>query len=103
MNKDELIDEIVSESDKYIREELEDSSEFTNSDRRSILSDIREGKEPGDDKNPTAKEIAEENGYPKVEGKYVIGILDDGRGTDEMHHCRLEDGGTMHVRKDKFE
>lgn len=104
MNKPDLIDAILEETDKYDREDLEDSSQFTNSDRKEILSGLLEDEGGSDEDHhvPSGQEIAEENGYPEVNGQFVIDII--GRRTDEPAvHCRLQDGSSTYVHSDKFE
>lgn len=109
MNKGDLVDEILEESDEYDREDLENSSKFTNDDRKDILRDLREDgsseeteDSDGDNRRLSGHEIAEKNGYPVVDGNPVVEILDSKETVDQFH-CRFADGGTAHVDKDLFE
>jgi hypothetical protein len=100
MNKAELVEAILDETDKYSREELEDSSEFTNPERKEVLKGLRQ--KDDDDYNPSAQDIAEENGYPQVNGLWVTEVL--GRRQHEPAvHCRRQDGSSLYVHSDKFE
>lgn len=100
MNKPELVDAILDETDKYSREELEDSNEFTNSDRKEILK--KERQKDDDNYNPSAQDIAEESRYPQVNGLWVTEVLSR-RQHEPAVHCRRQDGSSLYVHSDKFE
>lgn len=36
------------------------------------------------------------------DGRYVLEILDDGKGNDKEYHCKMSDGTTTMVPKDLF-
>lgn len=98
MKKDELLNEIEALAPDFDTDKLSNNDE-----RREKLSELREqGSDEAPQEHATAEEIAEENGYPMVNSQYVIEVLVDGKETATHHHCKLADGGTVHVSKDKF-
>lgn len=102
MKKAELLNEIEELEPDFDTDEL-----ANNSERREKLQELREAadsdsKPKGEDTIPTAEERAKENGYPQFNGSWVIEILDDGKETADRYHCKLANGHTAHVSKDKF-